>query len=257
MTNQTKRMMALAVTAVGLEMGFGAEGSLRPLSTDRPDATESPYTVDKGRFQIELELASATFDGGDESYGFLEANLKYGIGMNTDVQFVLPFFEHQAGGSEGFGDMQVRLKHNLWGNDEGTTALAIMPFVQIPTGKGGVSSGEVEGGIILPLAIEGSGGWGYGFQVEADLVADSAGSGHHFSFLASATAARAITERAGFFVELVGIAGEGSEATTEAYFNTGLTWAAEENLQYDAGVRVGLTDDSEDLTPFLGMSVKF
>jgi hypothetical protein len=252
-----KGMMVLAVSSAGMQFGFGEVEGLRPLSTDRPDATESPYTVDRGYFQVELEMASATFDGSGESYGFLEANLKYGVGTDTDIQFVLPVFGHTAGGPEGFGDMQLRLKHNLWGNDEGDTALAIMPFVQVPTGNGGVSSGEVEGGIIVPFAMEGSGGWGYGFQVEVDLVADEIGSGHHFSFLASAAAGRGITETTGFFVEIVGIAGEGGEATTEAYFNTGLTWTPEELLQFDAGVRVGLTDDSEDITPFAGVSVKF
>lgn len=250
------QLTALTTSVVGIQDGFGETAALRPLSTDRPDATESPYTVDKGHFQFELEMASATFDGADKSYGFAELNGKYGVGTNTDIQFVLPMHQHVAGGPEGFGDMQVRIKHNLWGNDGGDTALGIMPFIQLPTGNGGLSSDEVEGGIILPLAVGGSRGWNYGFQVEADLVADDRGDGHHFSFLASATAAYEVNERTGVFLEIVGIAGEGSDATTEAYFNTGMTWAKEENLQFDAGIRVGLTDESEDFTPFVGVSLK-
>ena len=38
---------------------------LRPLSTDRPDTTESAYTVDAGHFQFEMEMAAFTRDGGD------------------------------------------------------------------------------------------------------------------------------------------------------------------------------------------------
>ena len=243
--------------AAGTQVSLAEPAALRPLSTDRPDATESPYTVDKGHFQFELEVASATRDGGEESYGFGELNMKYGFGTDSDLQLVLPIHEHVAGGAEGFGDIQIRLKHNLWGNDDGDTALAIMPFVQIPTGADGISSDEVEGGIIVPLAVEGPGGWGFGFQVAAEVVADETGDGHHFSFLSSATAAHAITESVGFFVEAVGIAGEGSEATTEAYFNTGLTWARSESVQFDGGVRIGLTDDSDDFTPFIGVSTKF
>lgn len=30
---------------------------MREMSTDRPDTTESPYTVDAGHFQFELDLA--------------------------------------------------------------------------------------------------------------------------------------------------------------------------------------------------------
>ena len=35
---------------------------MREMSTDRPDQTESPYTVDAGHFQAEIDLVSAVFD---------------------------------------------------------------------------------------------------------------------------------------------------------------------------------------------------
>ena len=38
---------------------------LRDMSTDRPDKTESPYTVDAGRFQIETDLVAYTHDSRD------------------------------------------------------------------------------------------------------------------------------------------------------------------------------------------------
>lgn len=251
------KMTGLVLSAAWMQLGICEAEGLRPLSTDRPDATESPNTVDKGHYQVELELASATFDGSREFYQFLETNLKYGVTDEMDIQFVVPIFGYEAGGSEGLGDIQVRLKYNLWGNDGGETALAVMPFVQIPSGADGLSSGEVEGGIIVPFGMDGAFGWSYGFQAEVDLLADPAGDGHHFSFLASATAARPITETTGFFVELVGVQGEGGEATSEAYFNTGITWGPEANLQFDAGVRIGLTSDSDDFSPFAGVSLKF
>jgi hypothetical protein len=257
MLNEIKSMVGLAAVLADMQGVFAENEELRSLSTDRPDTTESPFTVDRGHFQLELEMASTTRDGSGESYALGEMNLKYGIDTDTDLQWVLSSYEHEAGGAEGFGDMQIRLKHNLWGNDGGETALAIMPFIQIPTGSSGITSGEVEGGIILPFGIEGAMGWGYGLQAEVDLVADEISDGHHFEFLASATAAHDLTETLGFFLEAVGIVGEGAEAGTEAYFNTGLTWQADENVQLDGGVRVGLTNDSDDFTPFVGITAKF
>ena len=59
------RLSATALTAVFLA-GFiapPAVAQLRPLSTDRPDTTESPRTVDAGHFQFELELAAWERDG--------------------------------------------------------------------------------------------------------------------------------------------------------------------------------------------------
>src|SRR5262245_66185319 len=35
---------------------------MREMSTDRPDQTESPYTVDAGHFQVEMDLVSGGFD---------------------------------------------------------------------------------------------------------------------------------------------------------------------------------------------------
>jgi hypothetical protein len=75
--------------------------------------------------------------------------------------------------------------------------------------------------------------------------------------LASATASHGITETTAGFLEIVGIFSAETSDDIEAYFNTGLTWAVAENWQADGGVRVGLTDDSADFTPFVGLSIKF
>ncbi len=248
---------AMMLAVVGNLEANTEHKSLRPLSTDRPDTTESPYTVDRGHYQFEIEIGSLTRDGGESSYGFGEINAKYGMDDLTDIQFVLPLYNHVVGGSEGFGDMQIRVKRNLWGNDGDGSALAVMPFIQIPTGADGISSEKFEGGIIVPFGFAGAGGWSYGLQGELDVVADEDGSGHHFAFLSSATAAHPLTDDIGVFFEAVAIFSEGADATNEYYFNTGLTWGVTETLQFDGGVRVGLSNDAEDFTPFLGVSAKF
>ena len=233
-----------------------AEADLRPLSTDRPDTTESPHTVDAGHFQVEMELAAWTKDANRSELTLGELNMKYGLSPSTDLQLVLPFFTRIRHGEEGFGDIQVRMKHNIWGNDDGTTALAIMPFIKLPTASGGLGNQAFEGGLIFPFGIEGPRGWAYGLQGELDLIADDSGD-HHFSFLSSATASHAITEATGAFVEFVGIIDTQSGSQLEAYFNIGGTWLATPQWQLDGGVRVGLTDSATDLTPFFGFSTKF
>ena len=112
--------------AVPLALSIDPALALRPLSTDRPDTTESPYTVDAGHFQFELEIANMEHDGRSNTYNFAELNAKIGLNPSTDLQLVLPVFSHEEGGAEGFGDVELRLKHNLWGNDDGSTALALM-----------------------------------------------------------------------------------------------------------------------------------
>ena len=102
----------------------------RDLSPDRPDATESPHTVDAGAWVIEASFFDWRRDGGDDSYTIMSTNLKLGLTNSTDLQFVFDTFTWEdpatGKGAEGFGDMQLRLKQNLWGNDGGDTAFAIL-----------------------------------------------------------------------------------------------------------------------------------
>ena len=120
---------------------------MREMSTDRPDKTESPYTVDAGHFQIEMDVFTYSYDRYNserrdvsaESLSIAPVNLKAGLFNNVDLQLVLETYtsvrihDRDAGTVEkqrGLGDVTPRLKFNLWGNDGGQTAFAIMPFVK-------------------------------------------------------------------------------------------------------------------------------
>src|SRR4026208_2067688 len=75
---------------------------MREMSTDRPDKTESAYTVDAGHFQLEMDLLSYTHDhdrsgGGDtrtDAYAIAPVNLKIGLLNNVDLQVVLETYNH-------------------------------------------------------------------------------------------------------------------------------------------------------------------
>src|SRR5262245_45293811 len=128
------------------------EAQLRELSTDRPDLTESPYSVDAGWWQVEMDIAAFTrtrdtLDGADAkstSLSVANVNIKVGLTNNIDLQTVMSTYTWErdndriAGTREkisGFGDLVSRLKINLWGNDGGKTAGAIMPFIKWPTAQ--------------------------------------------------------------------------------------------------------------------------
>jgi hypothetical protein len=231
---------------------------LRPLSTDRPDTTESPYSVDAGHFQFESEIAAWTRDGGDfTEYSLGELNAKYGLNASTDLQVVLPFYTHVRDGDEGFGDIQLRLKRNLWGNDGGTTALAVMPYVKLPTARGDLGNDDFEGGLIVPFGFDGPADWSCAVMGELDLASDEDSSGYNVLGLVSATASHDLTECTAAFFEIVGIFSPETSDEHEAYFNSGMTWAVTDTIQLDGGVRVGLTNAATDSSPFLGLSTKF
>ena len=240
-----------------LSLCGAAAAPLRELSTDRPDTTESPHTVDAGHFQFELEIAAWEHAGGRRTLNLGELNLKAGLDEATDLQLVLPLFTRAHGGSEGFGDIEVRLKHNLWGNDDGPTAFALMPYLKLPTAQEDLGNGKWEGGLIVPLAFSLPREWGGGVMTQIDLAADAAGHGYHAVFVNSITASHDLLCGTAFFLEVVSVLSTEDGADDEAYFNAGITWAFRPHWQLDGGIRTGLTAASADFTPFLGLSAKF
>jgi hypothetical protein len=230
--------------------------ALRPLSTDRPDTTESTHTVDARHFQFEMEFAAWTRDGNYRDLSLGQVNFKIGLDDSTDFQVVTPFFTQIRQGDQGFGDLQIRLKRNLWGNDEGSTSMAVMPFIQLPTSSGDLGSDEVEGGVIFPFAFSGPADWSCAVMGEVDLETDD-DRDYNLVGLVSATASHEVTARTAVFIELVSVLSAESGSDLEAYFNTGMTWLVTPTWQFDGGIRIGLTAASADYSPFIGMSKKF
>src|SRR5436309_7704493 len=70
---------------------------MREMNTDRPDKTESPFTVDAGHFQIEADILSYTYDRDNpartdtrvETVDIAPLNLKVGLCNSVDLQLAL------------------------------------------------------------------------------------------------------------------------------------------------------------------------
>lgn len=247
---------------------------MRELSTDRPDKTESPYTVDAGHVQVEIDLAAFTYDRHNlertdtrvEGWAFGTINVKLGLLNNVDLQAVFAPWstthtvDHRGGVSqraEGHGDVILRTKVNLWGNDGGTTALALMPYVKLPTSDDDLGNDAVEGGLIIPLSVDLGGGWGLGVMTEVDFVEDSDTDGYHAEWVNSITFSRDLTERLGAYVEFFSVVSSEPSAPWIGTLDVGATFAVSENVQLDAGVNFGLTRSADDVSPFIGLTVRF
>lgn len=229
----------------------------RELAPDRPDTTESPITVDAGVWAVEASYLDWSRDAGDETTTVMAANVKVGLNHRTDLQFVFDTYAWEdplAGpGAGGFGDVQLRLKHNLWGNDGGDSAFAIFPFVKIPTGTA-LSNGEVEGGLILPFGTDLAEGVGLGLMAEIDAVYDDATGDYDAELVHTAVLGFDLAENLGMFTEYIGVAGPGPY---QASLAGGLTLSLSEDLMLDCGARVGLNGAAEDLGIFGGFTKRF
>lgn len=249
------------------------DAELRELKTDRPDKTESPYTVDAGRFQLEMDAVNVSYDRYNSArdgttvrtWNVATLNLKAGLLDNLDLQFVVPTHvyvrtsEPGAGVQKqrGFGDLVTRVKWNLWGNDGGDTALALLPFVKAPTSQDGLGNRSVEGGLIVPLAVELPAGWSLSFMTEVDLVRGASASGHRPRFVNSVSLGHDIVgELAGYAEFFTNVSGERGVPWLGTV-DFGLTYGLTKNIQLDAGVNIGVTRAADDWNPFIGISFRF
>ena len=243
----------------------------RPLSADRPDVTESPRTVDAGAVQLEISFFEYFHDSDNTSAEKTDSlllaftNVKVGLLNNVDLQIVFaPYVRHEtrpdaAGAatvSEGFSDVVLRLKVNFWGNDEGDTALGILPFIKIPTGTS-VSNGRVEAGIALPFGWDISEKVGLGVMPEIDLVYNEATGTHDIGLLFSTVLGFEIYGPVAGYVEYVGIAVFNGADDYESLLSFGGTYEITPNAVLDAGARVGLSRRANDLAVFTGITLRF
>ncbi|MCW5552491.1 MAG: transporter [Verrucomicrobiae bacterium] len=243
---------------------------MRELSTDRPDLTEGPYTVDAGHFQIEMDAVNYSRDRErgirTESLSLGVVHLKAGLCHSTDLQLVIEPYttvrirDRDAGTVDrhrGFGDITTRLKVNLWGNDSGTTALALMPFVKLPTNQDNLGNDAVEGGLIVPFAAELPAGWSLGAMTEVDFMEDANGSGYHPEFINTIAFGHDIVGKLAGYVEFFSLVSTERHARWAGAVGFGFTYRLSADVQLDGGVNIGVTRAADDLKPFLGISWRF
>lgn len=237
---------------------------MRDFVTDRPDKTEAAYTVDAGHFQHESDILNFVQDSTNGStYSSLlvmAPNLKVGLTNSTDLQIVAQSFVYNQSNKpnqklSGYGDTLVRLKQNIWGNDGGKTALAVMPYLKFPTNRKDLGNDNLEGGVIVPFSLDFCDDFGIGAMTQFDLLRKDDDSGNYGQFINSITVGKDFTDTIGGYAEVWSAAS--SEAGHQVTLDFGVTYLAWENTQFDIGINVGSTQTADDLNPFLGISQRF
>ena len=250
---------------------------MREMTTDRPDITESPFTVDAGHVQFESTLVGYTRPAADQGrtvtdeFEFGTTNIRIGITNSTEIDFVwqpfgtvrieqrdpLRILHHS-----GIGGVNIRGKVNLWGNDSyekpGTTALALLPFVMLPTDRHNDISPEfVATGIIVPLAIKLSDKWEVTLNGGTVYLREDAESSYHTEGLASASFSYEWTDKFSTYYEVAGRFNTENSRGDPVVLGTGFTYMLTKNVQLDAGVNIGVTPAADRINPFVGLSMRF
>jgi Putative MetA-pathway of phenol degradation len=247
---------------------------MREFSHDRPDVNDTPHTVDAGHFQVEMDIAAYTYDRHNVGktpirvttwevapmlikVGVLNwADLQLGISPYTDIVAI----NHVTGArtaSRGFGDSVLRAKLNLWGNDGGDTAFALIPYIKAPTAQDDLGNRKWEGGVSLPFEMELPAGFDFGVMPILSALGNDSGPGRDFQYGGALVIGHKIAGPVDGLVEFIGQERTQRGAQWEGMLNLALTWAISENLHLDCGIKFGLTRSADDLRPAVGLSWRY
>jgi|YNPMSStandDraft_2_1061718.scaffolds.fasta_scaffold24751_1 hypothetical protein len=121
---------------------------MREMHTDRPDVTETSFTVDAGHFQFEFDFLNLYRHPINRNRGETDLLLLNGIakvGITDFIDFEIVFSANQwhfpdtrniqndsLTSRRGFGDVGLRAKFNLIGNKHEQFGIALMPSVLLP-----------------------------------------------------------------------------------------------------------------------------
>ena len=248
-----------------------AASALRPLCPDRPTRSTAPCTLDAGHWQLETDIADGTFQ---RSHGtttdvwvMLSPTVKYGLNDHLDLEVtlapeVLQRTRDRSGPAttvEGFGDVVLRAKLNLVGQgDNSRWSVAIAPSLKAPTARTGLGNDAWEGGVIAPMSYKVSDALSLGFSPEVDLLKDATGHGRHVSIVQTAGVNWVLPAGLTVSGELWGSVNDDPGGVVRlASFDLAAAWQLGDNVQWDAGLNLGLNHQTPGAQVYFGLSRRF
>ncbi|HWB55110.1 MAG TPA: transporter [Tepidisphaeraceae bacterium] len=251
---------------------------LRGMSTDRPNATNSPQTIDAGHLQIETGVVDYTYyhdryKGASAQYnqwGFGQFNFRLGVLDNLELNAAFDSFDyatahdnytHSNTHAEAFGDTVVGAKLNFWGNEISdqtwATAMAIQPQFKFPTDQSDLGNGRFEAVVGLPFMMNLPAGFHLSYEPAIGMVRSFDNTGYVTSIENAICVDRVVWKNLDVYVEYA------SALTTESHvkpiqtIDLGCTYALTDNIVLDGGVNLGLNNASNTVEAMAGVSVRF
>ncbi len=248
---------------------------MRDFNTDRPTKSNVPYTVDAGHFQYEGDLFIygydnvSTPDTNITSWTVGNPTFKLGLLNNVDFEVNFSFYNSIRSAtvstgaytiSQGFGDTFTRFKWNLFGNEGGGPAFALIPYAKWPTAPmapQGVGNGYIEGGLIAPFAMPLPGGFTAILMGEMDIVKNAFDSNYRVNIPALLNISRPIFENVTAYAEIFTNWSTNPQAPNIVTADFAVAWQPRPNFQLDAGINIGLNYAAIPYQFYMGIAQRF
>ena len=263
----------MACLAVWASSSIGVE-SEKPMSTERPSKTDSPYSVSPKRYQIETNVMGYTVDKDCANKSCTQTktyevfgtnNLRIGLTEKTDIQFITDIYlnksvENDTEGNDrmqGFGDTTVRLKYNLIGNHPADKiSFALLPSIKFATNRNNLSHSKIEYGLGLPFNFNLSHDWSIGGMSVINWIKGEQG-GYDLNYVNALVISRPINQSLKWYLEYFTSITEHSDSVWKNTIDFGLVFAISPTFSLDASIYKGVTNAADDTKVFFGMAYLF
>jgi len=248
------------------------DDEMRKFTPDRPAKGFSVRTIDAGHFELETDLVnySTSNDQGviTRNWQALDPTMKVGLTNWMDVEVQLnglqtsQSFDGASGAplltATGFGDVLLRAKMNMFGNDSGFAGLALIPYVKLPSSAPVISNGAVEGGLIAPLALRPD-DFIITLMTEVDVLKTATGNGRYANFVNLVGVSHPIPglDGANATVELFSSAGTDPGTPPVYTFDLGANYRLDQHTIIDVGLNLGLNSAAPRAQVYSGISFRF
>ena len=254
------------------------ENALRGMDTDRPNATNTPHTIDAGHLQIETGLYDASHfhdrtHGGDvvtDALTLGHINARLGLTDRFEINAAVDSYNRvkstdNLGGQttklRGFGDTVIGGKLNLWGNEGGddpwTSGLALQPQVKLPMAQSGLGNNHVEWAVGAPFLVNLVGGFHLGLETALGQERNTSNSGYVVGWQNSASLDYVIFGGVDLYLEYAIHATTERSTQPQQSVDFGFTYPITDNLAIDSGVFIGVNKATPGIEWTSGISFRF
>ena len=159
--------------------------------------------------------------------------------------------------SDGTGDVTLGAKVNLVNPDGSGFSVAVLPFVNLPTGQQPVGAGKWTGGVAVPISMA-LGHVSLRLRPEVSALPDSDGIGRHPSYTLIGGIRYGLAAKLGVVGELAAQRNDDPMGASDLRFATLLMgWNPDPEVQIEPAVTLGLNQASPDLRVRMAFMKRF
>ncbi|MDQ3194639.1 MAG: transporter [Bacteroidota bacterium] len=226
---------------------------LPSIQTDRPDQTETPFTVPANHFQLE---AGFVYEKDKEiiTTSIPTTLFKFGVSDNFELRLILDITEEkkQGGSTEpGLNPVEIGIKINIAKEDGIIPTASLIGHLAIPeflSDQNQIIYFAPNFRFCMQNTLSDK------FTLVYNLGAEWDGLSAEPAFIYTVTTAVSVSEKLGGYVELYGFAPQKNKA--DHRFDMGITYLIKKNFQLDVSGGTAISDNAPDYFFGFGLSVR-